>query len=334
MIRRLLSLVAVLAMVSVDARAVVPGDAEFNQARTQLRADSVILSGWLADQFKFAIPFNSTMGGALAPSQLKIFGFEVGIAAGVSGTEVDVDGLRRLNTSLINSNDIDSVDTLPFPSVIGHAKIGLPFGIDAGVRIGGIPEKEVDEGDTTVKLENKIIGFDLRKKIIEEGATKPFGLTLGLSYTHAQGDITATSQYTESTVGTVSTGGNTYTTDLVATGTNTMEWDTNSWGLSAILNKKILFFNPYLGASATRNFGSVTNSLTNAGTVTLTNAGDSVARPYSETGAASRDANKWDVRALLGAEFSILPFLKLGLHGEYAGSKNIAGLIGLRGQFR
>ena len=77
---------------------------------------------------------------------------------------------------------------LPFPMVMGHAKIGLPFGFDAGIRFGGIPKTDENSGLTPKSsIKNKVVGLDLRKKIIDEGALKPFGLTLGLNYTHADG---------------------------------------------------------------------------------------------------------------------------------------------------
>jgi len=41
-----------------------------------------------------------------------------------------------------------------------------------------------------------------------------------------------------------------------------------------------------------------------------------------------------DLRGLAGIEFTIFPFVRLGLGGEYAGSKDVAGSAGLRIQFR
>lgn len=331
---KLLALGCTLTLLSADVEAVSQSD--INTAVAQLQSDSTLLSGWLADQFRYVIPFNSTSG-AVVPSQLKLFGFELGVNAAVSGTKVDVDGLRQLGTSVINANEIDTMSRFPMPAIIAHAKIGLPFGMDGGVRFGGIPEKEFDEDDTKVKVKNKIIGIDVRKVLVEEGVAKPFGLTLGVSYTHADGDVTATSPYSAKSGTTVSNGGNNYSTSLNATGTNTMEWDTNSWGAQILMNKQLLFFNPYIGASATRNFGSISNRLGTAGNVTLTNvanSADTFTQAFSTSGSASRDPNKWDIRALVGAELGFLPFMKLGLHGEYAGSKNIGGSLGLRIQFR
>jgi hypothetical protein len=313
--------------------AVTQGD--IDQAVSQISTDSRLLSQWLADQFKDAAAFNATTG-AVVPKQLKLFGFEIGVEGMVSATDVDVDALRALPTSIVNPNDIDMEDTLPIPGVIAHAKIGLPFGLDAGVRLGGIPEQEFDNSDTHVEIENKIFGIDLRKKIIEEGITRPFGLTMGLSYTHSKADISWRSPYS-SNLGTTVVGTNNYSSTLSATGTDVMEWETDSLGLQAIVNKQIAFFNPYVGASVNHNSGSVNNTLTSAGTVTLTNTANSAdtrSETFTTSGAASADVKEWNVRALLGAEFSLLPFLRLGVHGEYAGSDALAGALGLRFQFR
>jgi hypothetical protein len=309
--------------------------ADIDQAIAELQTDSQLISGWITGQLKHAVPFNSTAG-AVVPKQLKLLGFELGVEGVVTGTKMDVSGLRNLGTSIINTNEIDTFDTMPFPSAIAHAKIGLPFGLDAGVRFGGIPEKNVDEGDTKVKVENKIFGIDLRKKIIEEGLTRPFGLTVGVNYTHADGDITVTSPFQSNAGPTYENAGKTFTTAYDATGVNRSEWKTDSYGVQAIVNKQIAFINPYVGASVNRNTGDIDSSLTTAGTVTITEQGTSNTVSETETvvGSSHDDPNKWDIRALAGIEFSLLPFLRLGIHGEYAGSKNVGGGLGLRFQFR
>lgn len=294
------------------------------EAIAAITTDSQLLSGWLCDQLKYAIPFNSTSGNVV-PSQLKLFGVEVGIEGVVSGTKLDVSGLRALNTTVVDAHEIDVMDRLPMPAIIAHAKVGLPFGLDGGIRYGGIPKTTHDEGDTHMSIKNTIIGFDVRKKVIEEGITRPFGLTVGLNFTKATGSIDATSPYREQSISGVVLSN--------AVGNAHTEWDTKSVGVQAVVNKKIAIINPYLGVSANKNFGSIGSKITNSGTITSVN---SVATSTALTteGVASREVKDTDVRALAGFELSILPFVKLGLQGEIANHNNLAAALGLRIQFR
>jgi hypothetical protein len=305
------------------------------KVNTQLSTDSTLVSGWLSDQFRYAIPFNSTSGNVV-PSQLKLFGFEVGVEGVVSGTKLDTDGLHRLNTTLIDSKSLDTFSRLPIPMVLGHAKIGLPFGIDAGVRLGGIPKTDENHGNTKSSVKNKVFGLDLRKKIIEEGITRPFGLTVGLNYTHADGSVDVTNTYDSLQTTVVDNNGGSHT--VAVTNGQTAEhadWKTNSIGLQAILDKKIVFVTPYIGASINRNSGHVSNSILTTGTPVIDGTTDNDPNDALNGNGSSRsNVNKWDARALIGVEFSILPFLRLGLQGEYAGSKNQAAALGLRFQFR
>jgi len=82
-----------------------------------------------------------------------------------------------------------------------------------------------------------------------------------------------------------------------------------------------------------RNSGHIDNSITATGTASDPNI-PGVTQDLSATGSSTASVNPWDVRGLAGLEFTILPFIKLGLGGEYAGSKNVAGSLGLRVQFR
>lgn len=322
--RQSLAIVCILNLMTPYVQASAISD----QLNTQLAADSTLLSGWMTSNLKYVIPFNSTAGNVV-PSQLKILGFEVGVEGVVSGTKMDVDGLHALNTTLVNTQSIDMFSRLPFPMVLGHAKIGLPFGFDAGIRLGGIPKTDENHGDQKGSIKNKIIGLDLRKKIIEEGVAKPFGLTVGLSYTHADGSLDITNTYnsiTETVSGQQVSVANGQTVEHA-------DWKTNSVGLQVLLDKQILFITPYIGASLNHNSGDINNSITTTGTPVVAGVLDPN-DPLSAIGSSTDRPSKWDTRALLGIEFSLLPFVKLGLGGEYGGTKNVAGSLGLRIQFR
>ena len=329
--QKCLAVACVLAIMSSSAQAVTIPQSYLNQATSVLAGDSSLISGWMTSQLKYVVPFNSTSGNVV-PSQLKIFGFEVGVEGVVSGTKMDVDGLHNLNTSVISTKNIDMFSRLPFPMVLGHAKIGLPFGFDAGIRIGGIPATNENSGDSKASVKNKVVGLDLRKKVIDEGALKPFGLTVGLNYTHADGSL----DFTNSNVspGSYNIPGTSHNVS-VANGVvaEHADWKTNSVGLQAILDKKILIIRPYIGASVNHNSGNINNSITSTGNPALDGNVDTTTT-LSAIGSSTDTANKWDSRLLAGFELSILPFVKLGFQGEYAGNKNMAGALGLRAQFR
>jgi hypothetical protein len=292
------------------------------------------LSGWINEQFKDAAAFNSTAGDVV-PSQLKIFGIEFGVEGVATASKVDVDGFHNLGATLIDTTKINMYNRLPFPSVLGHAKIGLPFGWDAGVRIGGIPSKSFDNGSTNFDVTNSIFGLDLRKKLIDEGELHPFGLTLGLNYTHAKGHIDVDTPYTVTGGNTVTVGPNTYTPSFNATGNERTDWNTNSVGVQAIVNKKILILNPYIGAAANHNSGTVSSSINNVGNLILTEPGlPTLTQALTAGGSASASPDNWDLRALAGLEITILPFVKLGINGELANEGRYGGDIGLRIQFR
>ena len=306
-----------------------PPPADVSAVLAQYQADSALLSGWQTEQLKNAIPFNATAGNVV-PKQLSLLGFDIGVEGVVSGTKVDQDGLHHLGTSIVDTTKIDVPNRLPVPSILVHAKIGLPLGLDGGIRFGGIPSTTRDNGTTHSEVKNTIFGLDLRKKIIEEGIGLP-GLTVGANFTRANGSSDVTDPLTAD--GTTVVNGTTYNTQLNATGHNHSDWDVKSYGLQAILNKQILFFNPYIGASVNRNAGSITSSIGTAGSLTLSdNSGNSSTQDLGNiVGTGSDHPNKWDVRALVGFEFSILPFMKLGFQGEFSGDKNEAGALGIKG---
>jgi hypothetical protein len=81
------------------------------------------------------------------------------------------------------------------------------------------------------------------------------------------------------------------------------------------------------------NSGNINNSITSTGNPALDGNVDTTTT-LSAIGSSTDTANKWDNRLLAGFELSLLPFVKLGLQGEYAGNKNMAGALGLRIQFR
>ena len=99
-----------------------------------------------------------------------------------------------------------------------------------------------------------------------------------------------------------------------------------------IINKKILFMNPYLGVAANKNFGDIDSSIANSGTITHTGSATS-ARLDGTGGTAHETINDWDIRGMLGLEFTFLPMLKLAIGGELASQHKMAGNIGLRFQF-
>ncbi len=332
--RKCLAVACIVNMVGSYAEA-ISTFTDVNTAVAQVSADSTLLSTWINDQFKKGATFNSTAGNVV-PSQIKLFGFEVGVEGVATASKVDIEGFHNLGTQLIDTTAIKMYNRMPFPAVLGHAKIGLPFGLDAGIRVGGIPSKTFNNDNTHFEIANSIFGLDLRKAVIEEGLTRPFGLTMGLNYTHAKGHIGVNTPYT-ATASNVVVAGQTYTPSFSATGNERTDWKTDSVGVQAILHKKILILNPFLGASVNHNSGTIQSSIMNVGNLVLTdpnNVNPTITQPLTAGGNSTSSPNKWDLRGLAGIEISILPFIKLGIEGEVANQNRIGGSIGLRAQFR
>src|SRR4051794_26321853 len=118
-VRKSLAMACVLNMLGSSAYAVTIPQAVIDQVNAKVVGDSALLSGWMTDQLKYAIPFNSTSGNVV-PSQLKIFGVEAGVEGVVSGTKLDVNGLHPLPLTLIDPRSIDIFSRLPMPLILGH----------------------------------------------------------------------------------------------------------------------------------------------------------------------------------------------------------------------
>src|SRR5687768_8477513 len=103
--------------------------APIDDAVALIQDDSLKLTQWLGDQFRTAVPYNATAANVV-PAQLKLFGFEVGVSGAVTGTEVDDEALLNLDTEVLNTAEIETPSHLPFPLILAHAKIGLPWGFD------------------------------------------------------------------------------------------------------------------------------------------------------------------------------------------------------------
>ena len=76
--RKSLAVVCILNMLGGYAQAAAPQPSDFTQAQNQINVDSALVSQWMSDQLKFAIPFNATSGNVV-PKQLKIFGIGKGL---------------------------------------------------------------------------------------------------------------------------------------------------------------------------------------------------------------------------------------------------------------
>src|SRR5882757_712175 len=98
-LRKGIAVACLFQLVGSSVQAAVPQD-DIRQLNAQLSADSTLVSGWMTNQLKYVIPFNSTSGNVV-PSQLKIFGFEVGAEGVVSGTKLDVQSLHNLPTTVV-----------------------------------------------------------------------------------------------------------------------------------------------------------------------------------------------------------------------------------------
>src|SRR5258708_38669320 len=99
--RKCLAVACIVNMVGSYAEA-ISTFTDVNTAVAQVSADSTLLSTWINDQFKKGATFNSTAGNVV-PSQIKLFGFEVGVEGVATASKVDIEGFHNLGTQLIDT---------------------------------------------------------------------------------------------------------------------------------------------------------------------------------------------------------------------------------------
>jgi hypothetical protein len=282
-----------------------------------IRTDSENVAKWFSQEVAHATAFNAAANPQIPGEVHNLLGVEVGLSAGVSSTKLDSDGFNNLPLKELETSGFDMPSDVLMAMPLVHAKLGLPFKLDVGVKYGHIRYDDTNE-DAKSKVTNSVFGVDVRRRLMGEGVTGVVlpDVALSLAYDQANGDVTRTEQY----VGPV-TGGT-----LDASSTMESKWQTGAVTARVVASKQVLIFTPYIGAGYSRLMGDAET------TVNITETGSSLGvGSVSAKGSAKADD---DILQILGGvEFTFFPLFKINVGGLYA-TDDWAATAGLRFTFR
>ncbi|MBK8575673.1 MAG: hypothetical protein IPN90_08350 [Elusimicrobia bacterium] len=282
-----------------------------------IQADSEVLAKWFSGEVAHATAFNAAANPQIPADVHNLLGVEVGLSAGMSSTNVDTDGFNNLPLTELDQSGFDMPSDVVMAMPIVHAKVGLPFDLDLGVKYGHLKYDDTNK-DAKSEVENAVFGVEIRRRLMGEGATGVVlpDVALSLAYDQANGDVKRTEHY----VGPV-TGGT-----LDASTTMKSEWQTGAVTARVVASKQLLIFTPYIGAGYSRLMGDAET------TVDVVETGSSVGvGSVSSKGSAKADDDI--LQFLGGCEFTFFPLFKINVGGLYA-DKDWAATAGVRFSFR
>lgn len=307
-----------------------------DQALADTEHDFGLISQWWCEQLSEGLAFSAGSGVNLPAYVCHFLGFEVGATLGTGISLVDTDAFKELGTKTINTSQMEMLPLLPIPAATIHAKLGLPFKIDVGLKYGMIPSFKVSVEPISAEIENTIIGLEVRKKL----PVPIIPVTVYANYAYASGLLVLayeetkerTEMYSEPGIGTVE-----FTQTMKREFNWKTDWGVSTIGAGAVVSKKLLFFTPFAGIGVSKNLGEVNSDLGAGVTITLEPKVAGVGTADSEsmdiTGTKGTDpAKDVNIRLIGGFELSFL-MLKIGIAGEVAGTDKFAVNAGLRLQF-
>ncbi|HOW28155.1 MAG TPA: hypothetical protein PK876_06610 [Elusimicrobiota bacterium] len=310
---RFLTAVLVVFMAAIPSMAAVQDD---------IRSDSALIGKWFGKQIGEAIAFNGASNPQLPGNVCKLLGAEVGVSGVVSVSQWDTDEFRKLPLSSFDNANKDVISLpkdIPLPSWVAHAKVGLPLGLDLGVKYGTF-DMDKKTADSKSEFSNSVTGVEIRKRLIGgdglSDAVIP-DLALSVAYDMISGDVKRTEPY-----GAALLGGQTLTADT----TWKSEWDVKTITARLVLSQKILIVTPFIGGGVTANSGDVETTVQTLGTVST---GGVVAESVKE----KVKINNSNVHFLGGVEIALFPLVRLNVSGVTGGDHKAVS-AGLRAQFR
>ncbi len=280
-------------------------------------SDSQQIAKWFSQEVAHITAFNAAALPQIPADVHKLLGVEVGVEAGVSSSKVDQDGFRQLSLVSLNTSGFDMPSEMMLPMPLVHAKVGLPFELDLGVKYGRMDFSDSKNGVDS-EVQNSVFGVEIRRRLMGEGATgvvlPDVALTLG--YDQANGDVQRTERYVAPV-----TGGT-----LDAATTMKSDWRTGAVTARVIASKQLVILTPYIGAGYSRLMGDAETSVEVVGTATPGGA-------VNVSGKNSAKADDDVLQFLGGLEFTFFPLCKINLGGLYA-KDDWAATAGLRFTFR
>lgn len=283
-----------------------------------IRNDSQVFGKWFSEEIGHITAVNALSGPTLPGEVHNLLGVEVGLSAVVSSSKVDLDSYKNLPWTELQPEGFDMPADIMMAIPMVHAKVGLPFSLDLGVKYGHIGFNNTDNGATS-DVKNSVFGVEVRRRLMGEGVTGVVipDVALSLAYDQASGDLSRTERY-----GTLLSEGDTLNADT----TVKSEWNTGAVTARIVASKQILIMTPYLGLGYSRLFGDTDTQIDVVGASTT--RGDV---RVSEKSSANAEG---DLTQLVGGvEFTFFPTLKFNLGGLYA-KDDWGATAGLRFTFR
>ncbi|MBK7207840.1 MAG: hypothetical protein IPH91_06120 [Elusimicrobia bacterium] len=286
--------------------------------RADVTSDAAALSRWFSEELANATAFNAAASPQLPGDVHSLLGVELGVSLAVSSSKLDIDALDSLPLTDLNVDTVDMMSQLPIPLPVIHAKIGLPWGLDAGVKFGKFKFDNTD-GAKKTEVANQVFGVEVRRRLMGEGVTGVLlpDVSVGLAYDTANGHVSLDDRYDANLN---LPGGLAPTADLAWD----TDWRTSALTLRVVASKQMAIVTPYAGLGYTRLMGDAKTRLAIQETGNAANATE---------GVASADADGNLVQVTGGLQFTFFPTLKLNLGGMWA-PDNFAGTLGLQFNFR
>lgn len=283
-----------------------------------IRNDSQVFGKWFGQEIGHITAVNAVAGPVMPGEVHSLLGVEVGLSAVASSSKVDLDSYKNLPWTELQPEGFDMPADIMMAMPMVHAKVGLPFSLDLGVKYGHIGYNNTDNGATS-DVKNSVFGVEVRRRLMGEGVTGAVipDVALSLAYDQANGDLSRTERYD-----TLLEGGGTLNADT----TVKSEWKTGGVTARVVASKQILILTPYLGVGYSRLFGNTDTTINVVGAST-TRGNVNV----SEKSSVNADG---DLTQLVGGvEFTFFPMMQVNLGGLYA-KDDWSATLGLRFTFR
>jgi hypothetical protein len=285
-----------------------------------IRTDSQQIAKWFSEEMGKMMAFQASALPLVNGAVHDILGFEVGLAGGLVTSDLDIARYKKLPLAALNNtgSEISLPKDVGIPSGVIYAKVGLPKGIDVGVKYGALDYDDT-VSDAKSKYKSTVYGLEVRKKLLGGGLTGVAlpDLALSLAYDNASGDVARTETYNAGLLG-----GQT----LNAATTWKSEWNVGAVTARAVASKKILIVTPYAGLGYSQHTGDAETTITTVGTLAPGGA-------ISETAKATGDADDGVLQALGGVEVAVFPLVHVNL-GYLWSEDNWAAQAGLLVTFR
>lgn len=294
-----------------------------------LQQDYTKYASWFSSQFSGAAGAMAGSSYGEPPAALGLGHFEIGLIPGATMSPLDVDNLKNLQLTALNSGDLanNMPTVLPIPLGRLRAHLGLPGffifdGTDVGLCFGGL---NTSAGDLSIDMST--LGLDFRGNLLKEGLTTPLNLALGLVIDQARGKLVMKKTDTSSSVS------NGYTQTTTNTTSFTLDFQDVAVEVKAVASKKLLFIEPYAGLGVQVNSGSSQCTLSSTGTSEVVNNGnpsDKSTQSLTIEGKGDDPVKALDAKLMGGIQIDIF-VLYLALGGEYGFISNGYGVHGALG---